>query len=119
METTNTVVSKITKSQAVLLARKLHSENKNPEYIAEGLKAAGYIGKTGKPLGGPGARHITLYDMARVHTGPKKRVVKERAKPVVSNNSDRDALLILILESNLKPEAKIKAALGCLHGKGV
>lgn len=118
METTNAKTeSKITYSQAVLLARKLHAENKNPAYIAKGLAEAGYIGRTGKALGGPGARHMALYGKARTYTGAKTKTA-QRA-PKTESVSDRDALLVLILESNLKPEAKIKAALGCLHGKGV
>lgn len=117
METTNTE-SKITYSQAVLLARKLHAENKNPEYIAKGLEDAGYISEaTGKPVKPSGARSLALYGKARKHTAVKK--VKAKPAPKMESTSDRDALLVLILESKLKPEAKIKAALGCLHGKGV
>ena len=109
--------SKITYSQAVLLARKLHAENKNPDYIARGLEAAGYIGKTGKVLSGPGARHMALYGKARTHTVTKKAKTQRVSTPKTESVSDRDALLVLILESKLKPEAKIRAALGCLHGK--
>lgn len=120
METTNAKTeSKITYSQAVLLARKLHSENKNPYYIARGLQEAGYIGRSGKALGGSGARHMALYGKARTYTGAKTKTKTAQRAPKTESVSDRDALLVLILESNLKPEAKIKAALGCLHGKGV
>jgi hypothetical protein len=110
--------SKITYSQAVLLARKAHSENRNAEYIAKALEDAGYISEaTGKPVKPSGARSLALYGKARKHTVVKK--VKAKPAPKTERVSDRDALLVLILESNLKPDAKVKAALGCLHGKGV
>jgi copper chaperone CopZ len=116
--------SKITYSQAVLLARKAHSENRNAEYIAKALEDAGYISEaTGKPVKPSGARSLALYGKARKHTVVKK--VKAKPAPKTESVSktervsDRDALLVLILESNLKPDAKVKAALGCLHGKGV
>lgn len=119
--TTNTG---LTRTQAILLARKLHSENPNPLHIARGLERAGWVSeKSGSPLTPAGARHMALYGVARKHKKKAKRRASSaptkttKPSPAGSDTSDLYALIVLILESKLRPEAKIKASLGLLNRK--
>lgn len=113
-------LGRITRTQAVMMARRAHAtQTKKPVELAKILREAGYVSpQTGKPVGPQGAYAMALSGKARVHR--KKRTKGPSPKQTTNTDTqDRDALLSLILQSNLKPEAKIKAALGCLHGKGV